>query len=374
MTLRWRNCLKIGLTVLVLFLIIYFRHAFFGLTTLLVKSAVPLMLGFTIAYVVNILMNFYERYYIIICRQSAIQSWRRPCCLFLAFLSVSLVLVVLWQMIFPELAACIRTLMVSLPGTLEELTRWLQGNSPWCCNFLEKHGLMQDGVVDWDGVMQTVSVTVFHSVGDGMESVVNVFTTLITTVLTILLSVIFAVYLLARKERLKEDSGKLLVRCFGEKRMAHIWYVFDVFNQAFHSFIVGQCVEAVILGVLCMLGMLIFRFPYATMIGCLVGVTALIPLAGAYIGAAVGGLMIFTVSPLKALFFLIFLGILQQIEGNLIYPRVVGHSMGLPGVWVLAAVIVGGGAAGIVGMLFAVPVTAAAYRLFKDWLDGPEEG
>lgn len=138
-----------------------------------------------------------------------------------------------------------------------------------------------------------------------------------------------------------------------------------VFNDAFHSFIVGQCMEAVILGCLCVVGMWILRFPYATMIGCLVGFTALIPVAGAYIGAIVGGFMIFTVSPFKALLFLVFIVVLQQLEGNLIYPKVVGASIGLPGIWVLAAVTVGGGVLGIGGMLLGVPLAAGLYQLIR---------
>ena len=137
-------------------------------------------------------------------------------------------------------------------------------------------------------------------------------------------------------------------------------------DTCFHSFIVGQCLDAVILGTLCIIGMSIFRFPYAMMIGCLVGFTALIPIAGAYIGAAVGAFMIFTVSPLQALLFIVFLVILQQLEGNLIYPKVVGASIGLPGIYVLAAITIGGGVMGIPGMLLGVPVTAALYKLVKD--------
>ena len=128
---------------------------------------------------------------------------------------------------------------------------------------------------------------------------------------------------------------------------------------------VGQCTEAVILGLLCMGGMMLFRFPYASMVGTLVGFTALIPVAGAYIGAGVGAFMIFTSSPLQALLFLIFIGILQQLEGNLIYPKVVGSSIGLPGIWVLAAVTVGGGVLGIGGMLLAVPLTATLYQMLR---------
>ena len=137
-------------------------------------------------------------------------------------------------------------------------------------------------------------------------------------------------------------------------------------NDCFHKFIVGQCTEAVILGSLCMVGMLVLRLPYAPMIGALVAFTALIPIVGAFIGAGVGAFLILMVSPSKAVIFLVFIIVLQQIEGNLIYPRVVGSSMGLPGIWVLAAVTVGGGVMGIPGMMIGVPLMAVIYKLVKE--------
>jgi len=139
-----------------------------------------------------------------------------------------------------------------------------------------------------------------------------------------------------------------------------------VVNDSFHRYIVGQFTEAIILGVLCAAGMLVFQFPYAGMIGALIGFTALIPVAGAYIGGIVGFVMILTVSPVKALLFIVFLVVLQQLEGNLIYPKVVGGSLGLPAIWVLAAVTIGGALLGIMGMLIGVPIAAAAYRLIRD--------
>ena len=147
------------------------------------------------------------------------------------------------------------------------------------------------------------------------------------------------------------------------------FHTLQVIKESFESFIVGQCKEAVILGVLCTLGMWIFRFPYASMIGALIGFTALIPVAGAYIGAAVGAVMILTESPFKALLFIVFIVVLQQLEGNLIYPKVVGESIGLPGLWVLAAVTIGGGVMGIPGMLIGVPLVAAIYKLVGEDMD-----
>jgi len=153
-----------------------------------------------------------------------------------------------------------------------------------------------------------------------------------------------------------------------------ITYVTETLDNSFHNFIVGQCIEAVILGALCTIGMMILRLPYATMIGCLVGFTALIPVVGAFIGATVGAFMIFTISPIQALIFIIFLLILQQLEGNIIYPRVVGASVGLPGLWVLVAVTIGGGILGIGGMLLAVPIFAAIYKLLENDIEKKQKG
>ena len=155
-------------------------------------------------------------------------------------------------------------------------------------------------------------------------------------------------------------------RYIPEKRLVKVNHVLEITNDSFHRFIVGQCTEAVILGALCMVGMLILRLPYAAMMGAVIAFTALIPVVGAFIGGAVGVFLIMMESPVKAIIFLVFLVILQQIEGNLIYPRVVGSSMGLPGMWVLAAITVGGGVFGISGMLVSVPLAAAAYRLLKE--------
>lgn len=370
MNLEWKNCLRAALTVLFLFVIIHYWDTVFDGIHLVICASVPLLLGAAMAYVVNILMNFYERYFRIICKKSSIHRFRRPICMTLAFLNVFLVAVVLWQMIIPALAACIGTFAETLPQTLDELTLWMQKHSKFCCTFLESVGLMDGGTIDWEGLLKTIVGTLFHNISGTMESLVVFVSAVIKSLITCFLALIFSVYLLLRKERLKEDCRRLLEKCLGGRIMEKAFYVLQVLNTSFHSFIVGQCTEAVILGALCIVGMLVFGFPYATMIGCLVGATALIPLAGAYIGAVVGGLMIFTESPLKALLFILFLAVLQQVEGNIIYPRVVGSTMGLPGLWVLAAVIVGAGVCGICGMLVAVPLTAAAYQLFHEWLAG----
>ena len=158
----------------------------------------------------------------------------------------------------------------------------------------------------------------------------------------------------------------MMKRYIKEERRVKIEYVLSVVNDCFHRFIVGQCTEAVILGVLCTVGMLILGLPYAPMIGAVIAFTALIPMVGAFIGGGIGAFLIMMESPMQALIFVIFLIILQQLEGNLIYPRVVGSSIGLPAIWVLAAVTIGGGVFGIFGMLIGVPIAASCYRLLRE--------
>ena len=199
-----------------------------------------------------------------------------------------------------------------------------------------------------------------------MEIVVGTVSTVFSGVITTLITLIFSVYLLAQKDNLLLQINKISNRYIKSEIKRKLTHVLSIMNDCFRNYIKGQCTEAVILGILCTLGMIILRLPYATMVGPLIALTALIPIAGAYIGAFVGAFMIMTESPTKAIIFLVFLIILQQFEGNIIYPKVVGSSIKLPAIWVLAAVTVGGGLFGIIGMLIGVPLAATAYRLIKE--------
>ena len=220
-------------------------------------------------------------------------------------------------------------------------------------------------MADWEAILKNALTWIASGIGGVMGSVFTVVSGVFSGEVTLLIGVIFSIYLLLGKETLFGQARKLCKTYLKSKTYAKISYVYHTFNDSFHRFIVGQCTEAVILGILCMICMLIFGFPYATMIGAFIGFTALIPVAGAYIGAAVGAFMILTVSPVKALLFLLFIVVLQQLEGNLVYPRVVGSSIGLPGIWVLTAVTVGGGVLGIGGMLLGVPIAAACYQMLR---------
>ena len=221
--------------------------------------------------------------------------------------------------------------------------------------------------------MTEVMSVVASGVGGVAQAAMGAVSATVSGIAKFLIALIFAIYLLMGKETLGKQVNRLMDNYLLTSWNETIRYIVRVFDNSFHKFIVGQCIEAVVLGVLCILGMSLLRLPYAMMIGTLIGFTALIPVAGAYIGAGVGAFMILTVSPVKALIFLIFVVILQQLEGNLIYPKVVGSSIGLPGIWVLAAVTIGGGLIGIPGMLLGVPTVAAIYQLLKNNLNKKEE-
>ena len=220
--------------------------------------------------------------------------------------------------------------------------------------------------LEWESLVSKLESWAAVLAGNVMDSVWSFVGALGGALMDLFVGAIFSIYVLISKEKLKKQLTRLVKVWLPEKYGSALLYGASVCSETFHLFIAGQTLEAVILGGLCALGMSLLNIPYAAMVGVLVGVTALIPYVGAFIGMGVGAFVILTVSPVKALIFVIFLVILQQLEGNLIYPKVVGSSMGLPGIWVLAAVVIGGGVAGIMGMLIGVPLAATVYTLIRN--------
>ena len=361
MKLSWKDCLKIGVSVFVLYLCIHLWPRAVSLAGAVIGAASPLILGGAIAYVVNILMSFYESRWFPGSRNAAVNSSRRVVCMVLAYLSLVAGVVLIVALIVPQLISCVQLLISEIPGVMTKAVAFLDS-----LDIVPQDLIAPLLKVDWQskllGILQTLTSGVTNVMGAVISTVSSVFSALVTG----LLAVIFSIYILLERETLRGQFGKLLRRFLNPKWQGRYCYVLHMVDDCFHRYIVGQCLEAVIIGALCALGMGLLRLPYATMVGTLVGFTALIPVAGAYIGAGVGAFMILTVDPVQALVFLVFLVILQQLEGNLIYPKVVGSSLGLPGIWVLAAVTVGGGIMGIGGMLLGVPLAAAAYRILRD--------
>ncbi len=361
MKLDWKTCFKVGATVFILFLGIHYWPAVTKLAGLLLGAAMPLLIGCVIAYIINILMSFYERHYFPKTKKSALSKSRRPVCMVAAFVTLIAVVVLLINIVVPEFISCIQLLIVKLPDTINKLSSNFEN-----INIIPQNLAEALGEVDLKSEIEKIISVLTTGVGNVMYTAINVISSVFSGVVTAVLSVIFAIYLLSGKEKLGNQFERVMKCYMKDKYYTKIKYILSIVNDCFHKYLVGQCTEAVILGTLCTVGMLILGLPYASMIGTLIGFTALIPVAGAYIGAGVGAFMIMTVSPVQAVIFLIYIVVLQQLEGNIIYPRVVGSSMGLPGIWVLVAVTVGGGVMGIPGMLLSVPLFATVYRLIRE--------
>lgn len=374
MKIDWKTCLRLGVTAAVIFLFVHYWEALVSLLLLVIAAAKPLIIGAVVAYVVNILMSFYERYYFtgrVLKRHGKEQEWvgksRRVVCMLLAYVSVVGIVFLIFALVVPQLFECGEILVKEIPVVLDRVTHSVQNNKELMALLSETGiSLQKNNLNDWQGIVQNAVKWLVSGLGGVMGSLVSVVSGMFATLTTVVIAFIFSLYLLAGKETLCSQVKKICHTYLKKNVYGKIAYVYQTVNDSFHNFIVGQCTEAVVLGALCMIGMWIFRFPYATMIGVFVGFTALIPVAGAYIGAAVGAFMILTVSPVQALFFLLFIVVLQQLEGNIIYPKVVGASIGLPGIWVLAAVTVGGSVLGIGGMLLGVPIASACYKILRD--------
>ena len=361
MKIEWKSCFKIGVVLFLLYLGITYWPSVTNMAGVMLGAAMPLIIGCVVAYIVNILMSFYEKYFFAKNRNPFLKKIRRPVCMIAAFLTLVAVVFLIIGLIVPQLASCIKVILAGVPAVLQDLVE-----------FIEKYEILPEnitemlGEVDWRSKIGQIVQAFTSGLGNVMDVVIATVSSVFSGIVSALLSVIFAIYILSGKEKLARQFQKLAQRYLKENWIVKLEYVLGVVDDCFHKYIVGQCTEAVIIGILCALGMMLLRLPYATMTGALIGFTALIPVAGAYIGAFVGAFMILTVDPVKAIIFLIFIVVLQQVEGNIIYPRVVGSSMGLPGIWVLAAVTVGGGVLGIPGMLLGVPLVAAVYQLLRD--------
>ena len=362
---EWKTPLRFGAVLFGLYLAVHYWSRLSALALTALGAGFPLLLGAVIAYAVNILMSMYEGWYFPKSKNSLVLQSRRPVCLLLAYASLIALVVLIVRMILPELIQSFTLLLQELTPLLRQLSIKLNDLSPDQLAALS--GLFAaDGTVNWQELATKAVNLLLAGLGGVMGSLMSLISATVSTAFTAIVSVIFSIYLLMGKENLSRQSARVLKTYLNPRWYSRLLYFLNTLHNCFRRFVVGQCTEAVILGLLCVGCMLLFQFPYASMVGTLIGCTALIPVAGAYIGAGVGAFLIFTVSPIKALLFLVFISVLQQLEGNLIYPKVVGSSIGLPGIWVLAAVTIGGGVLGIGGMLIAVPLAATFYQVLRD--------
>ena len=322
----------------------------------------PLIIGLCFAFVLNLLLrpleSGWDRLFLRKGDSPLAKKLKRPVSIFISIILTLGAIVAVFFIIIPEVSRTLRTIIDALPGYFEELKAWWKGLS----EFLAEYSVILPEL-NFENTAIIAKLTELVTTSGEMifNHTINTTTAIVTAVFNIFIGFAFCIYLLAGKERLIGQSKRTLTAALSEKRAKRIFAFFSRVNDSFSHFVTGQVVEAIIIGLLCFIGMLILGLPYATVVSVLVGVTALIPILGAYIGTAIGALLILVESPIKALWFIVFIIILQQLEGNLIYPHVVGKSVGLPGIWVLAAVTVGGNIYGVMGMLVSVPVCSVIY-------------
>lgn len=325
----------------------------------IINPIVPLLIGLCIAFILNIPMQALESKLFI----NKKPKLRRPVSLLLTIvLMLAAVLMVLY-IVIPEIVQTFEILLVGLPGFIDSVTAWGKQLPVKLPNL----GVLISGMdLDWDNIEKTALNFLKSGATNIMNSIFSIATSVFNGIFNLFLGFVFAVYILFQKENLTRQAKKLLYAYLSEARADRIVSISTLTNKTFSKFLTGQCTEAVILGLMVFVSMSLFRFPYAMVIAVLVTCTALIPIFGAFIACFIGAFLILVTSPVKAFWFVVLFLVLQQIEGNLIYPRIVGSSVGLPALWVLAAVVIGGNTMGIAGMLVSVPLCSVLYVLLRE--------
>lgn len=333
-----------------------------NLLNIIISILFPFILGGCLAFILNIPMAFFERKLSKPSKKSKKEKNKkllRIISIIFAIVVILLVLTLVVTLIVPELIGVVNLFIDNIPYYAEEITKLAEQYGIDISNI---NTIIEDANID----MEAIKSQITNLIPSLLTSSISVVSSIISGVSNFVIAIIFAIYILSDKEKLQSQATRILYAYLSKERAEKIINVGKVSKDTFKNFFTVQCLEATILGTLCIIGMLILRVPYAVPIGVLIGVTALIPVVGAFIGIIIGAILIVAVNPIKVITFILFVLILQQIEGNVIYPKVVGNSVGLPGMWVLFGVTVGGSLGGILGMLLGVPVATVIYRLLKN--------
>lgn len=331
----------------------------------------PFVVGGAIAFILNIPMSAIEKQF----QKIQIKTKRgekirnrvvRPVSMVLAILLVFLIIGIVIGVVVPQLGQTINSIGESMTKSLPKIQIWLEQT------FQDQEEIVKyikNLDFDWKNWLNTIKDFAWNGAGSVLSYTMSATMMVVNGVMSFFIAFIFALYILSQKENLGRQSRKLITAVFSQKIVEKILSVCSLSYKTFSRFITGQCLEAMILGAMFFVTMSIFRLPYALLVGVLIAFTALIPIVGAFIGCFVGALLILMVNPMQAVFFVILFLILQQVEGNLVYPHVVGNSVGLPSIWVLFAVTVGGKLMGVMGMLVFIPLFSVLYALLREWIN-----
>lgn len=328
----------------------------------LTRIVFPFILGGAMAFILNIPMHFLEGRLFAKAKKKKLV---RPVSLVLSILFVVAILQIVLVVVIPEIAATFASISKNIEAFLPKLEQWLTEAFPDS----EQLELWIDSLeFNWDKILQSAVNFLKNGAGNVLSSTVTVAKTVINSLMNFFVGFVFACYILLQKEKLSVQVKKVLYAFLPRHAVEKTLQVAALSYKTFSSFVTGQCLEAVILGTMFFVSMSVLRFPYALLVGVLISFTALIPIFGAFIGCVLGTFLILVSNPVQAIGFVILFFVLQQVEGNLIYPHVVGGSVGLPSIWVLVAVTVGGSLMGVVGMLIFIPLSSVLYALFKGWV------
>ena len=326
----------------------------------------PFVLGGAIAFILNVPMNFLERH---LFRPEKVETSKflrkaaRPVSMLLVLIIVIGIVALVMFVLIPQLGRTFTNLGQSIQAFIPRLREWA---APL---FHDNKDIMEwvDNIeFDWNQIMDAGLNFFRNGAGSVLDSTIAAARNIVSGIATFFIAFVFAVYILLQKEKLQKQAKIVLFAFVRKGRAEAALEVLSLTYRTFSSFLTGQCVEAIILGSMFVLAMTVLQLPYALLIGVVIAFTALIPIFGAFIGCVVGAFLIFMEDPIKALIFVVLFLVLQQIEGNLIYPHVVGNSVRLPSIWVLAAVSIGASLMGIVGMLIFIPIVSVIYALFRE--------
>ena len=321
----------------------------------------PFIVGGAIAFIINVPMRFIERH--LFPKAKKLDKLRRPFALILALLAIAAIIVLVCIIVIPQIADTVSTLTVNIPQYMDNAKAYVNKT-------LEKYPELQEEFQSYTGKInwQSVITSVTGWVSNGVVSTINVAGSAISGIVSAVVGFVFAIYILLQKERLGRQVRMIAYSLLPEKAADKFFKISNMTSDTFSKFLSGQCLEACILGSMFAIVLAVFRMPYVALISVLIAFTALIPIVGAFIGCVIGAFLIFMISPVKAVWFVVIFLVLQQIEGNFIYPKVVGSSVGLPAIWVLAVVTVGGKLMGVIGMLVMIPLSSVLYAIFREFI------
>ena len=362
--LKWLGIIVVSILV---FGIVYNINTSLSVLSLILKVLSPIFIGLFIAIILNIPVTFFENkvFKRLTLRNGRIWSkTKRIISISLSILCILLIFTILLSYILPKLGESIRDFFNSADGYMQNLTETTR-------NLIEKFHLPFDAEsidFSWGTIASFLTKLLGDNTSDVIQTTINAALTVFLSLWDVILGFILAIYILASKESLSKLLKGLLLSITSEKKVTNIIRVLNLTKKAFEGFIAGQCIEAALIGSLTFIGMVIFQFPHPLIISCIIALTAFIPIFGAIAGAIIGAFLILLVSPIKAIWFLIFIIVLQQLESNILYPKFMGQQIGLPSLWVLVAVIIGGELFGIPGIIISIPLCSVLYTLLHEWI------